>query len=53
MGSCLVKPYPRTEASNTIMEENEKINGRSVLTTKLPTGVVQTVPGFQVGYLDN
>ena len=41
------------KASNTIMEENEKINGRSVFTTRLPAGVVQTVPGLQVGYSDS
>ena len=38
------------KAYNTIMEEDEEINGRSVLTTKLLAGVVQTVPGLQVGY---
>ena len=27
VGSCSVNPYSQTEASNTIMEENEKING--------------------------
>ena len=30
--------------------ENEKINGRSVLTTKLPAGVVQTIQGLQARY---
>ena len=30
----------------TIMEENEKINDKSVLTTRLPIGVVQIVPGL-------
>ena len=53
MGSCSVKPYTRTEASNTIMEENEKINGSSVVTTRLPAGVVQTIPGLQVGNPDS
>ena len=38
------------KAYNTIMEENEKINGRSVHTTKLPAGVIQIVPGLQAGY---
>ena len=42
----LIKPYLRTKASNMIMEENEKINGRSVLTTRLPVGVVQILPGL-------
>ena len=46
VGSCSIKPYLRTKASNTIMEENEKINGRSVLTTRLPVGVVQILPGL-------
>ena len=41
------------KASNTIMEENEKINGRLVLTTRLPVGVVQTVLGLQAGYSDS
>lgn len=43
MGSCSIKPYSGMKASNTVMEEDEKINGRSVLTTRLPAGVVQTV----------
>ena len=29
------------------------MNGRSVLTTRLPARVVQTIPGLQVGYLDS
>ena len=41
------------KASNTNMEEDEEINGRSVLTTKLPAGVVQIVPRLQAGYLDS
>ena len=41
------------KASNTNMEEDEKINGRSVLTTKLLAGVVQIVPRLQAGYLDS
>ena len=41
------------KASNTIMEEDEKINGRLVLTTKLQAGVVQIVPRLQAGYLDS
>ena len=41
------------KASNTIMEENEKINGRLVLTTRLPAGVVQIVLRLQVGYSNN
>ena len=31
------------------MEENEEINGRLVLTTRLLVGVVQTVSGLQSG----
>ena len=33
------------KASNMIMEEDEEINGRSVLTTRLPA-VVYIVPGL-------
>ena len=36
-----------------IMEENEKINGKSILTTRLPVGVVQIVPRLQTGYSDS
>ena len=41
------------KASNTIMEEDEETNGRSVLITRLPVGVIQTVLGLQARYLDN
>ena len=41
------------KASDSIMEKDEEINGRSVLITRLPARVVQTVPGLQVGYLDS
>ena len=41
------------KASNTIMDENEEINGKSILTTRLPVGVVQIVPGLQAGYSDS
>ena len=36
-----------------IMKENKEINDRSVLTTRLLAGVVQTVPRLQAGYLDS
>ena len=38
------------KASNMIMEENEEINGKSIVTTKLPAGVVQTIQGLQARY---
>ena len=41
------------KTSNMIMEEDEEINGRSVLITRLPVGVVQTILGLQTGYSDN
>ena len=41
------------KASDMIMEEDEEINGRSVLTTRLLAGVVQIVPGLQAGYSDS
>ena len=53
VGSCLVKSYPSEKFFDTIMEEDEEINGRLILTTRLPVGVVQTVLGLQVGYLDS
>ena len=53
MGSCLVKSYPSEKFFDTIMEEDEEINGRLILTTRLPVGVVQTVPRLQAGYSDS
>ena len=41
------------KAYNKIMEESEKINGKSVHTTRLLAGVVQIVPGLQAGYSDS
>ena len=41
------------KAYNKIVEENEKINGRSVHTTRLLAGVVQIIPGLQAGYSDS